>query len=457
MEKDTIAAIATPLGEGGIGIVRTSGPASREIGTKLLRTGGKIPIFKPHIFQYGRFVGRSGEVIDEVMFVWMESPRSFTKEDVLEIHAHGGILVMKKILGEVLSCGARLALPGEFTKRAFLNGRIDLSQAEAVIDLIRAKCDAAAGSAIKQLDGALSKKLAACEERLYAYMAQLEAAIDFPEDEIPGVMYGEMEKDLIRIMDELDRLLETSGHGRILREGLGMVIIGRPNVGKSSLLNYFLQEERAIVTPAPGTTRDTIEETVNLEGIPLRITDTAGLRETDEPAERMGVEKARRCLAQAELVLFVLDSSEELTEEDRDIGALLKGRRVVAVLNKTDLPRRLGEDEVRALLPGIPVAAVSLLKGQGLECLKSAILKEIGTMKASGAADLILTNTRHAALLEQARQHLGEALSSIKQRLPEDLVAVDLKASLLSLGEVTGKTFTSELLDQIFSRFCIGK
>ena len=459
--EDTIAAIATPVGEGGIGIVRISGTQAPELLNKYFHPHRQMALedMESHKFYLGYFIcPEAQQPLDEILAVIMRAPNSYTAEDVVEIHCHGGLVILSKVLESILAGGARLAEPGEFTKRSFLNGRIDLIQAEAVIDLIQAKTEAGVQVAIKQLLGDLSVKISAIRDKLTGILAYYEAAIDFPEDEIEGLNPGDIQDILQGVVTDLDELISTADQGMVLREGVKTVIIGKPNVGKSSLLNALLRENRAIVTDIPGTTRDVIEEIINIRGIPLRLADTAGIRETADLVEQIGVERTRDYLAGADLVLWVLDDAAGLDEEDREINRLLKNKKIIIIISKVDLNReKINRSELKNLAGDNPMVVLSVHSGAGLADLKETIWQKVlgGGINLDGSA--LVSNARHKQVLFTALLHLRETLRALNEGLPEDFIVIDLKAAWLKLGEVTGSAITDDLLDQIFSRFCIGK
>lgn len=459
-QDDTISAVATAIGEGGIGIIRISGPDSISIADQLFvgtngLTAGKAA---SHHVYYGTIADPdSGQTVDEVLLLVMKAPRSYTRENVVEIHCHGGPVPLRKILELTLRFGARLAEPGEFTKRAFLNGRLDLAQAEAVIDIIRAKTDASLKLAVNHLSGQLSEVVRNIRDKALEMIAHLEAAIDFPEDDIEEVTSQQVDEQLVPLMSQLDHLLATAQTGRILREGLQTVIIGKPNVGKSSLLNALLREKRAIVTDIPGTTRDIIEEYVNIRGIPLKIVDTAGIRETEDLVEQLGVQRAREFVDKADLILLLLDSSLPLAEEDKQVLELLAGRQALVLINKTDLPQKLDMSEIMQYSKDYQVLRISVQDGTGINTLEEAIVERVYSGQVTQSEGAYVTNVRHIAVLRQAYQHLAEARNTIAVNMPPDCIVVDLRAAWERLGEITGDTAGEDLLDQIFSRFCIGK
>ena len=455
---DTIAAISTPLGVGGIGIVRLSGPQTREILEKVFRRRqGKGPLLS-HRFYLGEIIRpRDAAVIDEVLASFMGKPRTYTREDVAEIQAHSGVLVLREILDAVLHSGARLAEPGEFTKRAFLNGRIDLTQAEAVIDLIQSKTRRSLEMANLQREGRLGMEIRRVREELLNLMALLEAGIDFPEDEVPEISGDEVSQPLQGALQRLDTLLRTYDRGKIYREGISAVIIGRPNVGKSSLLNALLREDRAIVTSIPGTTRDVIEEVVNVRGIPLKIMDTAGLRHTRNQVEVEGVRRTRDRMARADLVIWVVDVSEPITPQDLDILPEVQPRKTVVALNKNDLPQRLNPGDLGEHLPGAPLIPVSALHHSGIDRLEEAIRDLVLDGGQDSSAEILLSNLRHKQALENARKGLEQALEASQANLSAEFISLDLGRALQALGEIVGDTTTDDILERIFSQFCIGK
>ncbi len=452
---DTIAAISTPLGQGGIGLVRISGPDALKIARSLFRPArGKADAdWRPFHLRYGHIADPlTREHVDEVLVSYMPAPRTYTRQDVVEINCHGGIVPLRKVLELALREGARLAEPGEFTLRAFLNGRIDLAQAEAVLDIVNAHTEAALRLAVDQLDGRLSGQVRQVRQRLLSVMAYLEATIDFVEDDIPP---QDVRPDLREAAEALSHLLRGADQGIIYRQGIRTAIIGRPNVGKSSLLNALLRADRAIVTPIPGTTRDTLEETLNLGGIPLVLVDTAGIANAStDPVERLGIERSRDALRRADLVLMVIDGSQPLQTEDADIARLTEGRPTVVVVNKTDLPELV---DLSDFLPGAPRARVSALTGEGLDALRKTILDKVLGGEVLASDSIFVTSTRHKDILTRALEHVQAALGTLEQGLPADFVTIDLRAALDLLGEITGQTFTEDLLDNIFSNFCIGK
>lgn len=448
---DTIVAISTPVGEGGIGIVRMSGPQAPVILRSLFDPGN----LEPYHLHYGHITDpATGEVVDEVLAVHMPAPRTYTRQDLVEIDAHGGIVAVRRILALCLEGGARLAEPGEFTLRAFLNGRIDLAQAEAVLDVVRAKTDQALQTAVGQLAGRLSGRVQPVRALLLDLLAHVEAGIDFFEDELPARDVG---GDLDRAAAELRDLLAGADRGIIYRQGVRAAIVGRPNVGKSSLLNCLLRTSRAIVTDIPGTTRDTLEETLNLQGVPVVLVDTAGIAAaTDDPIERLGIERSRQALDLADLAVLVVDASEPLTDADRVIAGLIGAKPAIVALNKTDLLRP-GADDGLDLVLAAPAIRVSALTGQGIDLLEEAIVETVLSGQVVASDLPVVSNPRHKERLSRALEHIQAALAAVRAGLTADLVAIDLAAAIHTLGQVTGQTAGDDLLDNIFSRFCIGK
>ena len=453
-EFDTIAAISTPLGEGAIGIVRLSGTDSFAIAQKIFK-GKDLSKVASHTLNYGHIVDPDkDEILDEVMVGAMRSPKTFTREDIIEINTHGGIAVTNEILQLVIREGARLAEPGEFTKRAFLNGRVDLTQAEAVMDIIRAKTDKAMNIAVKQLDGSLSDLINNTRQEILNTLAQVEVNIDYPE-------YDDVEEATTEIIREktsefevlLTNLLKTARRGKILREGISTAIIGRPNVGKSSLLNNLLREEKAIVTDIEGTTRDVIEEYVNINGVPLKLVDTAGIRETEDIVEQIGVERSKKALKEADLVLLVLNASEPLTDQDRQLLEISQDSNRIILLNKVDLPQQIELDQIPA-----DHIKISVLKNQNIDQIEDRInalfFENAGLVEQDAT---YLSNVRHISLIEKAVEALQAVNEGLALGMPVDLLQVDLTRTWEILGEITGDAAPDELITQLFSQFCLGK
>ena len=445
MIDDTIAAISTPVGEGGIGIVRLSGSQALAIAHRIFP---KQLIHRRLV--YGYIIDPlSGEKIDEVLVSYMAAPHTYTREDMVEINCHGGPIPVQRVLELILKEGARLAHPGEFTLRAFLNGRIDLAQAEAVVDIIRAKTEASQKLALSGLQGRLSKEVKELRQILMNVLAYLTARIDFPEDEVEE---REIIPSLLNTRNKLGILIANAHAGIIYRQGVRVALVGRPNVGKSRLLNALLQRERAIVSPLPGTTRDTLEETISLKGIPFVLIDTAGIGITADPLQDLAVQRSRQAITQADLVLMVIDISQSLTQEDREIWRLVSEYHGIIVANKSDLPHQ-------AQLEGMawPKLTTSALTGRGLPNLEAAMVEQVLGGRVHTTDELLVTNPRHQRALTKAQAHLGSALSGVKSGLPDDFVTIDLTEALNALGEITGETVSGELLDTIFNQFCVGK
>ena len=458
MLDDTIAAIATPLGEGGLAVIRLSGPEAVAVADKSFLPVGKHslkPSMAPtHTIHYGR-IERAGRTVDEVLLAVMRAPRTFTREDVVEITCHGGVLASKLVLDTVLAGGARLAEPGEFTKRAFLNGRIDLAQAEAVADLIHARTELSLAAANEQLAGRLSHRINRLRDDLMNTLAHVEAHIDFPDEDIAPDTKQQLLTRLERGVEFMDELLRTANEGQILRRGIRTAIIGRPNVGKSSLLNQLLGHDRAIVSPIAGTTRDTIEETANIRGLPVVFVDTAGLRESGDSIEQEGIRRSRESVARAELILHVFDVSEPFTDEDENYLKHFAHKKQILVRNKIDLAPRLAFPPDN--LPGSQVVNVSALNGNGIESLKDAIKDLVWAGEIKAEMLQVMINARHQDALRRAHEATVRTFEALRGGLTLELVALELHIAVNAVGEVVGKTATEDLLDAIFSQFCIGK
>jgi tRNA modification GTPase len=461
VEFDTIAAISTPLGEGAIAIVRLSGPNAISIANKIFRSpnGKNLLNQLSHTIHYGHLIDPNlDEVVEEVMLSLMKGPKTFTREDVVEINCHGGLVTVNRVLQLILINGARLAEPGEFTKRAFLNGRIDLSQAEAVMDLIRAKTDKAMNVALGQMDGRLSRLIKTLRQALLETLAQVEVNIDYPEyDDVEEMTLPMIIEKCTWVREEIDKLLLTSSQGKILREGLSTAIIGRPNVGKSSLLNSLIQENKAIVTDIAGTTRDIIEEYVNVRGVPLKLVDTAGIRETEDIVERIGVEKSRQVLNEADLILLVLNNAEQLTEEDRKLFEAIEGMDCIVIINKTDLSTKIDMNEVKRLASDKRVVTTSLLQEEGVDELEEAIASLFfeGSIESSDLT--YVSNARHISLLHLAKTTVTDAIEAATESVPVDIIQIDVTRTWEILGEIIGDTVEESLIDQLFAQFCLGK
>lgn len=457
-EFDTICAISTAIGEGGIAIIRVSGDNALNIVSKIFRpkNGKDIKDMKTYTMRYGHIIDiNNEELIDEVIISYMKGPRSFTAEDTVEINCHGGVTSTNKVLETVIKAGARLAEPGEFTKRAFLNGRIDLSQAEAVMDLITAKTELAMKSALMQSNGSLSQRINKLNEYLLNVLALIEYAVDFTEDdeEIDPTIPIRVKESLEKAHEDIYKLLKSADEGKIIRDGLSLAIVGKPNVGKSSLLNVLLKEKRAIVTDIAGTTRDVIEEYINLDGIPVKIIDTAGIRETEDIVEKIGVERSREKIDEADLVLLVLDSSRELDKEDKEIIDAIKNKKSIVLLNKIDLHIKIDDSILNNFENIIKISAKEDI---GIDGLKN----EIKNMFFSGKIDsesLIISNSRHKQALIRAGENCNEALIRLNNNEYLDLISIFVTAALKALGEITGSELEEDLVNKIFREFCCGK
>lgn len=458
METDTIAAISTPIGEGAIAIVRLSGPRAVEVANEVFK-GKDLSEVQSHTIHYGKLQQpETGKAVEEVMVSVMRAPKTFTREDIVEINCHGGLISANRVLELVLSRDVRIAEPGEFTKRAFLNGRIDLSQAEAVMDLIRAKTDKAMSVALKQMDGRLSGLIRKLRQTLIETVAHVEVNIDYPEyDDVEEMSHDMMRTKTREVHAEIESLLSVAKQGKILREGLATAIIGRPNVGKSSLMNALVQENKAIVTDIPGTTRDIIEEYVNVRGVPLRLVDTAGIRETEDIVERMGVERSRQVLKEADLILFVLNYNEPLSDEDLRLFETVKDLDYIVIVNKTDLEQKLELDKVQEMAGERPVITTSLVEERGIDELENAIASTFFSGELDTGDLTYVSNVRHIQLLKQAKTALEEAMDAIEMGMPMDIVQIDVTRSWTYLGEIIGDTASDSLIDQLFSQFCLGK
>lgn len=456
-EFDTIAAISTPLGEGGIGIIRISGKDAIKIADKIFHSpkGLKLADVKTHTIHYGFIVNpQTGEKIDEVLVTVMRAPHTYTREDTVEINCHGGYITLKKILNLVLLHGARLAEPGEFTKRAFLRGRIDLSQAESVIDLIKAKTEQAQKIALDHLSGKLSEKINELRDAITRVCAHVEAYIDFPEEDIDGLTQEQIQSEINRVKEEIKKLIEGYEEGKIYREGLRAAIVGKPNVGKSSLLNALLMKDRAIVTEIPGTTRDIIEEYVNIKGIPLQIVDTAGIREAHDLVEAEGIKRSLKAVELAEIILLVLDSSKPIDSLDEEIINKIIHKKVIVVINKKDIKSR--EFQLPESLKDKPAVEISALKGEGIEELKELIFNTTITGKYEQEG-VVVTKLRHKIALDNALEALENALQTFEKKEPLEITAMFLREALNCLGQIVGVVTTEDILNIIFSEFCIGK
>ncbi|WP_407568367.1 tRNA uridine-5-carboxymethylaminomethyl(34) synthesis GTPase MnmE [Staphylococcus epidermidis] len=459
MDFDTITSISTPMGEGAIGIVRLSGPQAIEIGDILYKGKKKLSEVETHTINYGHIIDpETNETVEEVMVSVLRAPKTFTREDIIEINCHGGILTINRILELTMTYGARMAEPGEYTKRAFLNGRIDLSQAEAIMDFIRSKTDRASKVAMNQIEGRLSDLIKKQRQSILEILAQVEVNIDYPEyDDVEDATTDFLLEQSKRIKEEINQLLETGAQGKIMREGLSTVIVGRPNVGKSSMLNNLIQDNKAIVTEVAGTTRDVLEEYVNVRGVPLRLVDTAGIRDTEDIVEKIGVERSRKALSEADLILFVLNNNEPLTEDDQTLFEVIKNEDVIVIINKTDLEQRLDVSELREMIGDMPLIQTSMLKQEGIDELEIQIKDLFFGGEVQNQDMTYVSNSRHISLLKQARQSIQDAIDAAESGIPMDMVQIDLTRTWEILGEIIGESASDELIDQLFSQFCLGK
>ncbi|KRN04879.1 tRNA uridine-5-carboxymethylaminomethyl(34) synthesis GTPase MnmE [Holzapfeliella floricola] len=456
-EYDTIAAISTPIGEGAISIVRLSGEDAVEQVNRLFK-GKDLTDVDSHTIHYGHILDATTQKpIDEVMVSVMRAPKTFTREDIVEINCHGGVVATNRILQNFLGEEVRLAEPGEFTKRAFLNGRIDLTQAESVMDLIRAKTDKAMQVAVNQLDGQLNNLIHNLREEILQVLAQVEVNIDYPEYDMDDMTTQLLLEKAQHIQTQIDGLLQTAKQGKILRHGLATALVGRPNVGKSSLLNYLIKEDKAIVTDIEGTTRDVLEEYVNVRDVPLKLVDTAGIRQTKDVVEKIGVERSKKAINESDLVLLVINAAEELTGEDQTLLELTRDKNRIILLNKIDLGAKISRDDLINQAPDTPIIEISVQNTQGLDQLE----EQIATMFFGGIetnqTDVMVTNARQIGLLTQAQHSLDEVIAGIANGMPIDLVQIDMTACWDKLGEITGESAPDELITQLFSQFCLGK
>ncbi len=460
MKTDTIAAIATAMAPAGIGIIRISGEESLEVADRIFRpikSKKKVSQMDSHTVHYG-YICDGEEIVDEVLLLVMRGPHTYTREDTVEIDTHGGVIVMKRILEVVLKNGARPAEPGEYTKRAFLNGRIDLTQAESVIDIINAKSDNALKSSVRQLQGSIRDKITDIRGRLLYELAFIESALDDPEHYTLDGYLPELKQKMQKIYSELKHLLDRADDGRILKEGINTVIVGKPNAGKSSLLNALTGEERAIVTDIAGTTRDTLQESIQLDGIGLNIVDTAGIRDTEDTVERIGVERSRQAMEDADLILYVADSSTPLDENDSEILQRIAGRRVIVLLNKSDLKEETSAEEIRAHLdPDQQVIPVSMVDGTGLQQFRDRVKDMFFHGDLSFNDEVYLTNARQKNTLTLAWESIGQVLQSMENQMPEDFLTIDMMDAYQELGKMIGEAVEDDLVDEIFSEFCMGK
>ncbi|ODM27140.1 tRNA uridine(34) 5-carboxymethylaminomethyl synthesis GTPase MnmE [Clostridium sp. Bc-iso-3] len=457
-KEDTIAAISTPHGTGGVGIIRISGDKAFEIAQKIFQGKKDFKLIRSHTINYGKIINpENGNILDEVLVSKMEKPKTFTREDVVEINCHGGLIVLKNILELCINQGARLAEPGEFTKRAFLNGRIDLSQAEAVIDLINSKTNESSKAAISQLEGKLSRKLKAARSKLIELLAHIEVTVDYPEHDIEEITGQMIYKEIGEVKEKLYDIIKGFEKGRIIREGIDAVIIGRPNVGKSSLLNELSGKSRAIVTDIPGTTRDIIEEYININGIPMRIIDTAGIRETEDVVEKIGVEKTHRAIDEADLIIMMIDAKRGMDEEDNKILTMLGDKKLIILINKTDIVDENQINRIESLLKGKKYIKTSMKEGTGISELENAITELFVQGEVNINEEVLLTNIRHKNLIDRAVSSIERAMDAIENSMTLDLVSIDVTDAADYLGQITGESVSEDVMHEIFSRFCLGK
>ena len=453
----TIAALSTPPGSGGIAVIRVSGADAVEIADKVFSGGARLADCATHTVHYGFIKNERGEKLDEVLVTVMRAPRTFTREDVVEISTHGGNASVRAVLDALIRAGACAAQPGEFTKRAFLNGRIDLSQAEAVIDIINSANDLARRSALSQLEGSLSKEIRAVREKLVSLAARMQVIIDYPDEDLEDVTPSEIADIARECEDKVNALLKTADSGKIIRGGIRTAIVGKPNVGKSSLLNSLAREDRAIVTDIAGTTRDVIEEYINLDGIPLILLDTAGIRATDDEVEKIGVEKSIKSIAGADLVIVMIDGTSFFDDEDIEVLRATKDKNRIVLINKTDLGQSKYTEAVKSRAAGSAVLEVSAKTGAGLGVLAEEIRKayNIGALSVSDGA--VVTNMRHKTALIKAGEALGRVIGAIDINMPTDIASIDLNIAIEALGEITGETVSDDIVNAIFHEFCVGK
>lgn len=453
--EETIAAVATAYGEGGIGIIRISGENALDILNQVFVPFKQNKI-KERRLTYGHIKDHN-ETVDEVMAVYMKAPHTYTREDVVEINCHGSTVALRKTLALVLSKGARIAEPGEFTKRAFLNGRLDLSQAEAVIDLIKAGTDKSFDVAMKQLDGSFSDEIKNIRKALVDILVNVTVNIDYPDEDIEQLTYSKLKTDLQAVKNSLEKIISTAGRGRIIKEGLNVAIIGRPNVGKSSLMNALLKETRAIVTEIPGTTRDTIQEQMSIRGIPVLLTDTAGIRETDDTIEKIGIEKSKESFNRADLVIFIIDGSEKISAEDKALMEYVDNRPCITLINKTDKGIAVNEEAIKMQIPHAQVIYTSVLNSEGITEIEEAVEALVYGGQAKQQDSLMVTNVRHEELLRQANLAVNDALEMTDMMQPLEFIEVDINRSYELLGEIIGETVADDIINEVFARFCLGK
>lgn len=456
--EDTIAAVATAYGEGGIGIIRISGEKALDILSDIFEFGGETNEIKSRRMTYGRIIDKENNcIIDEVLAVYMKGPKTYTAEDVVEINCHGSVVSLRKTLELVLRKGARMAEPGEFTKRAFLNGRLDLSQAEAVIDVVKAKTDRSFDVAISQLEGGLSLKISEIRQKLLDLLVDITVNIDYPDEDIEEITYDNIEQNILLIANMIEKLLSTASTGRMIREGIRIAIVGKPNVGKSSLMNGLLKESRAIVTEVPGTTRDTIEEALSIRNIPVYLVDTAGIRDTSDKVEKIGIEKSKEAFNNADFVIFIIDGSRALSIEDKQIADHLEGKKSLVLINKCDLARAVKISDVRNLAPDADIIETSLADGSGVEKIEEFIENMVYGGEISQSQSMMVNNVRHIDLLAGSRDSLNDALDMTLARQALEFIEVDVRSAYESLGEITGETVSDDIINEVFARFCLGK
>lgn len=459
LDKDTIAAIATPIGQAGIGIVRMSGPHVRQIAEKIFKPKRPLKRLRTHRLYLGHLIDpSSGEMIDEVLLSFMKAPHSYTREDLVEINSHSGSLLLSMILQIVLNEGARLARPGEFTFRAFINGRIDLTQAEAIVDLINSKSKRGLQLASQQIKGKFREEIEGLRQKVVEILAHMEVAIDFPEEEYGNISEEQMAQWISRdLIEPIKKMIASHAQRKIWMDGINTVIAGRVNVGKSSLLNRLLNEQRAIVTPIPGTTRDVIESTIHIKGIPIRLMDTAGFRKVEREVERIGISLAKEKLASADLSVIVLDRSRPLNQDDLDLLAKAGVNKSLILLNKIDLAPRISQKDLNRALNGMPVVRISALTGEGIDDLRTAIRDHVMAGDVDTTSSHLAPNLRHRTALMEASNYFKNALSSMREGLPLEVIALDLNSGLEALGQIMGETSNEEIIQKIFSEFCVGK
>lgn len=456
--EDTIAAVATAYGEGGIGIIRISGENSLDILRDIFEFGGETREIQSRRMTYGRIIDKeNNSIIDEVLAVYMKGPKTYTAEDVVEINCHGSVVSLRKTLELVLRKGARMAEPGEFTKRAFLNGRLDLSQAEAVIDVVKAKTDRSFDVAISQLEGGLSLKISEIRQKLLDLLVDITVNIDYPDEDIEEITYENIEQNILLIANMIEKLLSTASTGRMIREGIRIAIVGKPNVGKSSLMNGLLKESRAIVTEVPGTTRDTIEEALSIRNIPVYLVDTAGIRDTSDKVEKIGIEKSKEAFNNADFVIFIIDGSRALSIEDEQIADHLEGKKSLVLINKCDLARAVEIKDVRKLVPDADIIETSLADGSGIDEIEEFIENMVYGGEISQSHSTMVNNVRHIDLLARSRDSLNDARSMTAAGQALEFIEVDVRSAYESLGEITGETVSDDIINEVFARFCLGK